>query len=344
MALRVLLADESTSIKKVMQLALQDFGVEVKAVPIGIDVLPVARSWTPDIVFVDVLLAKKSGYDVSLELKSDSQFAPVPVVLMWSGFMDIDEARAQASKANRRLEKPFDADALRGLVKELVPETKTNALSDYLTFPQRPEFIEPAAKAPGPHSSPQIFVQTPDTAPNPSPKATASAVQEIDEPEDFTQIPLPKTTTGMGTGAQSKSKWTEPNAWASDNLEQFKIQMPTDEYLGDADDDMELEAAPIEIIGQGEVPLADIGGTSVTIQLKNAPLKEKVAEKFASAMPAASSTAAVSAMDPVALEQLVREQARLMLKDIAWKIIPDMAERILREELQKLLKEAEKIS
>jgi len=50
MALRVLLADESSTIKKVMQLALSDFAVEVRSVPVGFDVLPVAQNFKPDIV------------------------------------------------------------------------------------------------------------------------------------------------------------------------------------------------------------------------------------------------------------------------------------------------------
>jgi CheY-like chemotaxis protein len=69
MALRVLLADESSTIKKVMQLALQDFGVEVKAVPIGVDVVQVAKSFEPDIIFADILLAKMNGYEVSKATK-----------------------------------------------------------------------------------------------------------------------------------------------------------------------------------------------------------------------------------------------------------------------------------
>src|SRR4051812_11235054 len=112
MALRVLLADESSTIKKVIQLALQDYGVEVKSVPVGLDVLTVAKSFKPDIIFADVLLAKKSGYDVSQELKSDSVMKNTPVILMWSGFMELDEEKAKKSMANDRLEKPFDADIL----------------------------------------------------------------------------------------------------------------------------------------------------------------------------------------------------------------------------------------
>lgn len=144
MALRVLLADESTTIKKVMQLALQDFAVDVKAVHSGLDVAEVARSFQPDIVFADVLLAKRNGYDVTAELKSDANLGEIPVVLMWSSFMDIDEAAFTRSKANQRLEKPFDVETLRSLVKELVPKTQTQRLAHFLKFPA--DFVEPLAK------------------------------------------------------------------------------------------------------------------------------------------------------------------------------------------------------
>src|SRR5580698_858214 len=88
MALRVLLADESSTIKKVFQLALQDFAVEVRPVNLGIDVASVALSFKPDIIFADVLLQKKNGYDVCNELKQDPALSSIPVVLMWSGFME----------------------------------------------------------------------------------------------------------------------------------------------------------------------------------------------------------------------------------------------------------------
>src|SRR5690606_39272940 len=124
MALRVLLADESSTIKKVFQLALQDFGVEVQSVNVGLDVLAVGKRFKPDIVFADILLQKKDGYDVSAELKSDAELKDVPVVLMWSGFMELDEDKLQISQANAHLEKPFDVKTLRKLIHELVPKTR----------------------------------------------------------------------------------------------------------------------------------------------------------------------------------------------------------------------------
>ena len=59
MALRVLLADESSTIKKAIQMALAEFAVDVKSVPSGLDVLAVAHTYQPDVVLADVLLTKK---------------------------------------------------------------------------------------------------------------------------------------------------------------------------------------------------------------------------------------------------------------------------------------------
>lgn len=147
MALRVLLADESTTIKKVVQLTLQDFDVDVRSVSVGLDVLSVTKTFKPDLIFADVLLAKRSGYEVCHDLKSDPETQKIPVVLMWSGFMEIDEQKARLSGADRRLEKPFDPSALRGLVQDLVKKTRDNPVSSFIQFPPLPEFQESPAQA-----------------------------------------------------------------------------------------------------------------------------------------------------------------------------------------------------
>ncbi len=135
MALRVLLADESVTIKKVIQLALQDFAVEVKAVPVGLDVLEVSKSFQPDLVFADILLQKRSGYEVCADLKKDAATAAIPVVLMWSSFMELDQRQVDSCGADGRLEKPFEVEALRKLVLELVPRTRSQRMAHFLEYP-----------------------------------------------------------------------------------------------------------------------------------------------------------------------------------------------------------------
>lgn len=168
MALRVLLADESVTIKKVIQLALQDFAVEVKAVPVGLDVLEVSKSFQPDLVFADILLQKRSGYEVCSDLKKDPQTAAIPVVLMWSSFMELDQRQVDASGADGRLEKPFEVEALRKLVLELVPRTRSQRLAHFLEYPatmnSQARDAKPAAPVP---TAPPPVAASPNIPPRP---------------------------------------------------------------------------------------------------------------------------------------------------------------------------------
>jgi len=307
MALRVLLADESSTIKKVMQLALQDFAVEVKAVPVGVDVIPVAKSWKPDLIFADVLLQKKSGYDLCAEIKADAELTSVPVVLMWSGFMEIDAAKVTQCRSERQLEKPFDAETLRKIVKELVPKLSNNKISDFLTYPKLPEFVD-------------------------ADSTVIAAPLEVDEPEDFTQVPLPK----VKDNAPAPSN-TEP--WSAGSLDKFRIQIPKEEYVEMDPTLADLDDAQIQLAGAGEIQLGDLDETKV----RHAPTSSPRPRSTTFEQPTMN-TSSASLIDPVHAEQILREQVKLVLQDIAWKILPDMAERVIKEEIQKLLKDAEKLS
>lgn len=334
MALRVLLADESSNIKKVMQLALQDFGVEVKSVPIGVDVIPVAKSFHPDIVFADVLLAKRNGYEVAGDLKADSVLKHIPVVLMWSGFMELDEAKAKQSKAERRLEKPFDAETLRSLVKELVPNTSGNLISQYLSFPELPNMIEDGKRAP--QEEPQE-IQVASLPP------AFEASEEFEEPEEFQSVPLPKDA------GKKAPKTSEKDAWAQQDLSKFKIELPKDDDFS-AGDQADMTNTSIALSsGVEEIALEDIDSpTFGTSKSTKTPPAAKPAAK-ASVPTAGSKTFGgytgtnLNSPAPSQVEDAIRAEARAVIEAVAWKLLPDIVERVVREELQKLLKDAERL-
>ncbi|MCE3010327.1 MAG: response regulator [Proteobacteria bacterium] len=326
MALRVLLADESSTIKKVMQLALQDFGVEVKAVPIGLDVLQVAKSFQPDIVFADVLLAKKNGYEVCADLKNDSVLKKIPVVLMWSGFMDIDEAKAKSCGANRRLEKPFDADALRGIVRDLVPTTQTNEISQFLSFPDLPPIVEDQKQSPADEPAAIEFVDLKPPATGSSPTKTETFPIEDYEEDEFQQVPLPKAPQAK----QPKQQET----WSHQSLNQFKIQLPPEDFGSDLQE-IDLDKTTIALSSSDEeVALIDL--TTKTAKAVAETVSQTLSQNLSQnlTLPKVSDTQA---------ELMAREEARAVIQEIAWKILPDICERVVREELQKLLKEAERL-
>ena len=131
MSLRVLLADESSSIKKAFELALQDYQVKVQTVHQGADVTELHESFQPDICFMDIMLPKVNGYDACNALKQE---ADTPVVLMWSGFMELDSEKFQSSGADGSIEKPFETKNLRALVQKLVPSLSQNEISQHLIF------------------------------------------------------------------------------------------------------------------------------------------------------------------------------------------------------------------
>lgn len=211
MALRVLLADESSTIKRVIQLSLQDFAVEVKSVNLGVDVVEVAKKFQPDIIFADILLQKRNGYEVSQDIKADPELSRVPTILMWSGFIDLDEQKYLESGADDRLEKPFDAETLRNLVRRYVPKTAQQSLSNFLNFPkievahEKPPLAAPVAGAPPEtRSSPATLgasdrqVKNPGhpSPPTAEPRATTSmsaATQDIEKPnwsmDSFADLP-----------------------------------------------------------------------------------------------------------------------------------------------------------
>ncbi len=312
MALRVLLADESSTIKRVIQLALQDFGVEVKSVPVGLDVLPVARAFKPDIIFADVLLAKRSGYEVSGDIKNDRELKGTPVVLMWSGFMELDEAKTVASKVDRRLEKPFDPEQLRNMVKDLVPSLKTNVISDYLNFPARPEFVEQEVEG--------------------STQVGRSSEGSDNEHEDFRHVPLPKPGREI-PNSQDKEDWSQAdlNKFRVSNVEAaspFEVEVP--------ETSEEVDERSFTWTNSEELEHTDFTSTT-----RNPP---KSAPKTPPPPPnPEDSYNSLPSLDFERAEQIIRQQAHEVLEAIAWKILPDITERIVREELQKLLKDSERL-
>lgn len=319
MALRVLLADESSTIKKVFQLALQDFGVEVRPVNIGVDVSTVAKAFKPDIVFADVLLQKKNGYDVCSELKQDRQTQGVPVVLMWSGFMELDEDKFQASQANAQLEKPFDVTALRKLVSDLVPRTQAQKLAEYLTFPKAtveaapmPDFVEPKAKAD------EDFQQVPI----PKMKSGADKYRLNLQPEELdpSHIPveydLPAEKVAVDEILASPEAEEEPFKMRETKASQTRAKVQEPASPPPAVKAIELEDAD-------DIPLPTIPGRAMPAEQRQQPTVQTLPP----------------ALTPEQLEKIIREQSAEVIESVVWKVIPELAAQIIERELNKLLKE-----
>ena len=304
MALRVLLADESSTIRKAVQMVLADYGVDVKAVPSGLDVLSVAKSFEPDIVLVDVLLSQKNGYEVTLELKSDEATKQIPVVIMWSSFMQLDLTQFLACKANDSLEKPFDADSIRAKFEHLLPNLKTHPLKGLLNLPRLPDMIETETfvrqrssfEALSESAKSLKAVTTPEPAPPEKPEVTEEGEKKSSAPK----------------------KIRDNDDWSPAKTKQFVIET---ENFGEYEEVKSINSMDDEPDLQSQI------NDQIQDYIKDSPVvSHRAKDTF--------QRAGYSTFD----EQLMKEEIRQIAERICWQVIPEVTEKVVREELAKLLK------
>jgi CheY-like chemotaxis protein len=104
------LADDSVTIRKVVELAFQDTDVRVVAVGSGREALERIPAALPDIVLADVVMPGPSGYEICRTVKASSK--PVPVLLLAGTFEPFDADEARDCGADGYVTKPFDSRTL----------------------------------------------------------------------------------------------------------------------------------------------------------------------------------------------------------------------------------------
>ncbi|MBI4456510.1 MAG: response regulator [Acidobacteria bacterium] len=114
---KLLLADDSATIQKVVHLCFADEPFEVRVAPDGDRAQELLSGWCPDILLADVLLPGVDGYELCKRARHKSK---IPVVLLVGMFEPFDFGRAEESRYDAYLTKPFDTRYLIELVKELV--------------------------------------------------------------------------------------------------------------------------------------------------------------------------------------------------------------------------------
>jgi CheY-like chemotaxis protein len=122
MSRRILLADDSVTIQKVIELTFMDDDYEVRAVGNGDEALAMLTALQVDFVIADVHMPGASGYEVCRRSKQERP--EVPVLLLVGTFEPFDEAQARAAGADSFLKKPFDSQELLSRVHELLGGTK----------------------------------------------------------------------------------------------------------------------------------------------------------------------------------------------------------------------------
>ena len=114
---KLLLADDSITIQKIVALTFADEGIQVVAVGNGAEAIEILEEISPDIVLADVFMPRKSGYQVCEHIKQTEKLKHIPVMLLVGSFEPFDEAEARRVGADDVLTKPFQS--IRTLVEKV---------------------------------------------------------------------------------------------------------------------------------------------------------------------------------------------------------------------------------
>ena len=112
MSHKLLLADDSITIQKVVELILADEDFEIKSANNGEEALALVSSFKPDVILADIEMPKMNGYQLCETLKQNPSASAIPVILLTGAFEPIDEELAKQVKADDFIIKPFESQEL----------------------------------------------------------------------------------------------------------------------------------------------------------------------------------------------------------------------------------------
>ena len=109
---RVLVIDDSNTIRRSAEIFLRQGGHEVVLAEDGFDALAKVNDHAPDLIFCDILMPRLDGYQTCAIIKRNPRFAHVPVIMLSSKDGLFDKARGRMVGSEDYLTKPFTKEQL----------------------------------------------------------------------------------------------------------------------------------------------------------------------------------------------------------------------------------------
>jgi len=214
MGKKILLADDSITIQKVIELTFSDEDFEVVTVSNGRLAVEKVQEVRPDLVLCDIIMPEKDGYEVCDFIKKNPATSQIPVLLLTGAFEPFDQERASRVGCDGFLAKPFEPQTLIAKVKELLNQASARTTA-----------LRPAA-APPPAPTPPSSVTSPPPAhyapPSPPEAFVPEGPQDLygaldsEEGEPMTPVTPEESATLRDSAAPAESDFSP---WAQPTIE-----------------------------------------------------------------------------------------------------------------------------
>jgi CheY-like chemotaxis protein len=199
MSMRILIVEDSVTMRKVMEMTFAGEDADLLTVESGELALQQGRDFGPDVAFVDASLPGLDGYEVARRIKADPQFGGTAVVLMASQHRPLDEARASEVGADDHILKPFDTQE--AIDKATSLAGKAEAL-----------YEAPSIPVARPATTPPRQVSQPSYRPTPPPLPVAGRSSRPMAPTPVAATPLTGASLGPSAAFASSLPPSEPVA------------------------------------------------------------------------------------------------------------------------------------
>ncbi len=305
---KLLLADDSLTIQKVVELVLADEHFEIKTCNYGEQALAAIESFGPNIVLADIEMPKLNGYQLCEKIKKNSATAHLPVILLAGAFEPFDENYAKSVGADDYIIKPFESQELISKVKSLLINAGPALAGAPEAFAVQQEVAQPS------------FVEEPTWD-----EAMPVVGEEKSEDKEIADIGYEAKETFASTGkgfeeemAEALKEETPQASGISGNID--ALALPSKEEI-------------LEIVSRSvEKRISDIIDSD-SISALSAAMKEVV-----------SATLAQDA--PKIIEDVTKELVMEMMQSLRGEImaviervVPEVAETVIKREIEKITAE-----
>jgi len=304
----LLLADGSVTIQRVMELTFAHEDIRVTAVSDGRKAIQHLDSQPVDVVLADVDLPEVDGYSLAAHMRRVPRLKGVPVLLLAGAFEPIDQAKAREVGSDGVITKPFEPQVVVTRVKELIdqrdrqmaPPPAKSAKAEDAPAP-KPTPVPAPAPAPAPVRAARPEATFPRAAdPEPAPAPALPDLPAVPEPLELPTRPIWDVRGSVAHGEAVPAAMPLPSVHAAPPVAQAAPPPPAP------------AAAP-------RVTLANAFTALLAAEQQAQPSQP---------MPQAISEASI--------EDAVRRVLVRMTDDLVRRIVVDTAERLIREEIDRI--------
>jgi len=317
MSRKLILADDSITIQKVVELILAEEDFEIKSTSNGEEALAALPSFNPDIVLADIEMPKMNGYQLCEKIKQDPSLKGIPVILLAGAFEPIDEELAKQVKADDYLIKPFESQELLSKINAAI----TLASSEEKEPEETIEAIAVGADEVFPEEDLWAMEEIPETA-----EVTALTEEEI-SPEIQELEELAETLeTGSGTPATKE----KAPAIQEETLSPLKAPPPDLHALSNG----EMKRIFEQTVSNQMTSFLSSLDIKETILSSLTPVIKDSIEKVIWEIAPDITEKIVKEMLKGSLESLTKE-----VEKVIWETVPDLAETMISKEIERIKSE-----